>query len=76
MDKAQLIARRKLMGLTRAQLARRLGMTNRGYAYLETGGRKVRTIHRLAIERIEQIRVEEIKRDLADVERRESEAAE
>ena len=76
MDSDELKARRERMGLSQAELARRLGMTPRGYHFLEKRGRKVRPIYALAIDRLEQIRVEELRREAADLERRESEGGE
>ena len=72
MDSDELRTRRERMGLSQAELARRLGMTPRGYHFLERGARKVRPIYALALDRLEQIRAEELRREAADLEWRES----
>ena len=75
MDRQQLKARRERMGLSQAELARRLGMTARGYLNLETGRRGLRPIYELAIDRLEQLRAEELRAAAADLERQEKDLA-
>ena len=72
MDRNELIERRKRMGLSQAALAKRLEITTRGYCNWESGARKIRKIHELALERVEQLRSAELKRDIAKLERQES----
>ena len=75
MDGMELKTRRKRMGLTQPQLAKKLGVTVRGLCNWEVGKRNTQwKILELAMDRLEDIatteRLKELKAELAELEGR------
>lgn len=55
MHRAHVVAIRKRLGLTQAQMAERLGLSLRTWNTIETGASPCRRIHVLAAERVESL---------------------